>query len=100
MGDVYPDYAKLPKGDYTLQLHLRYDSLLNAYICVLIKLMSCLFLGISEFFRHENVQYLEKLKQLVLFIERKLEKVYVRCHAKYIFLVLLFVCLPFNVINF
>ncbi|XP_076907869.1 tripeptidyl-peptidase 2-like [Bidens hawaiensis] len=46
MGDVYPDYAKLPKGDYTLQLHLR----------------------------HENVQYLEKLKQLVLFIERKLEK--------------------------
>ena len=26
-------------------------------------------------FRHENMQYLEKLKQLVLFIERKLEKV-------------------------
>jgi hypothetical protein len=24
--------------------------------------------------RHENVQFLEKLKQLVLFIERKLEK--------------------------
>ncbi|KAJ9553504.1 hypothetical protein OSB04_017549 [Centaurea solstitialis] len=47
MGDVYPDSAKLPKGEYTLQLHLR----------------------------HENMQYLEKLKQLVLFIERKLEKV-------------------------
>ncbi|GJY09672.1 tripeptidyl-peptidase 2 isoform X2 [Tanacetum coccineum] len=46
MGDVYPDYAKLPKGDYTLQLHLR----------------------------HEDVQILEKLKQLVVFIERKLEK--------------------------
>ncbi|XP_024992283.1 tripeptidyl-peptidase 2 isoform X2 [Cynara cardunculus var. scolymus] len=46
MGDVYPDSAKLPKGEYTLQLHLR----------------------------HENMQYLEKLKQLVLFIERKLEK--------------------------
>ncbi|KAM0047332.1 putative tripeptidyl-peptidase II [Helianthus debilis subsp. tardiflorus] len=45
-GDVYPEYAKLPKGDYTLQLHLR----------------------------HENVSYLEKLKQLVLFIERKLDK--------------------------
>ncbi|KAL8257342.1 hypothetical protein R6Q59_029383 [Mikania micrantha] len=46
MGDVYPDYAKLPKGEYTLQLHLR----------------------------HENVQYLENLKQLVLFVERKLDK--------------------------
>ncbi|KAI3817994.1 hypothetical protein L1987_11796 [Smallanthus sonchifolius] len=46
MGDVYPDYAKLPKGEYTLQLHLR----------------------------HENVQYLENLKQLVLFMERKLDK--------------------------
>ncbi|KAK1416389.1 hypothetical protein QVD17_32180 [Tagetes erecta] len=46
MGDVYPDYAKLPKGEYTLRLHLR----------------------------HENVQYLENLKQLVLFIERKLDK--------------------------
>ncbi|KAK9063197.1 hypothetical protein SSX86_017067 [Deinandra increscens subsp. villosa] len=46
MGDVYPEYAKLPKGEYTLQLHLR----------------------------HENVQYLENLKQLVLFIERKLDK--------------------------
>ncbi|KAJ0441484.1 putative tripeptidyl-peptidase II [Helianthus annuus] len=46
LSDVYPEYAKLPKGDYTLQLHLR----------------------------HENVSYLEKLKQLVLFIERKLDK--------------------------
>ncbi|CAI9260290.1 unnamed protein product [Lactuca saligna] len=46
MGDVYPESAKLPKGEYNLQLHLR----------------------------HENVQYLEKLKQLVLFIERKLDK--------------------------
>uniref|UniRef100_A0ACD5ZLK2 Uncharacterized protein n=1 Tax=Avena sativa TaxID=4498 RepID=A0ACD5ZLK2_AVESA len=45
-GDVYPSYVKLPKGDYTLQLYIR----------------------------HENVQFLEKLKQLVLFIERKLEK--------------------------
>ncbi|PHT87251.1 hypothetical protein T459_09357 [Capsicum annuum] len=46
MGDVYPNFAKLPKGEYTLQLYLR----------------------------HDNVQYLEKMKQLVLFIERKLEE--------------------------
>ncbi|XP_058082097.1 tripeptidyl-peptidase 2 [Magnolia sinica] len=46
MGDVYPNSVKLPKGDYTLQLYIR----------------------------HENVQYLEKMKQLVLFIERKLEE--------------------------
>ncbi|XP_047941197.1 tripeptidyl-peptidase 2 isoform X1 [Salvia hispanica] len=46
MGDVYPDTAKLPKGDYTLQLYLR----------------------------HENVQYLEKMKQLVLFIEKNLDE--------------------------
>uniref|UniRef100_A0ACD5Z3T0 Uncharacterized protein n=1 Tax=Avena sativa TaxID=4498 RepID=A0ACD5Z3T0_AVESA len=45
-GDVYPSYVKLPKGEYTLRLYIR----------------------------HENVQFLEKLKQLVLFIERKLEK--------------------------
>ncbi|KAL5567987.1 hypothetical protein UlMin_024562 [Ulmus minor] len=45
MGDVYPESSKLPKGEYTLQLYLR----------------------------HDNVQYLEKMKQLVLFIERKLE---------------------------
>ncbi|CAN0902776.1 Tripeptidyl-peptidase 2 [Linum grandiflorum] len=44
-GDVYPAASKLPKGDYTLQLYLR----------------------------HDNVQYLEKLKQLVLFIEKTLE---------------------------
>ncbi|XP_009617650.1 tripeptidyl-peptidase 2 [Nicotiana tomentosiformis] len=46
MGDVYPDSAKLPKGEYTIQLYLR----------------------------HDNVQYLEKMKQLVLFTERKLEE--------------------------
>ncbi|PON90851.1 Tripeptidyl peptidase [Trema orientale] len=46
MGDVYPDSSKLPKGEYNLQLYLR----------------------------HDNVQYLEKLKQLVLFIERKLDE--------------------------
>uniref|UniRef100_A0A0E0CPF6 tripeptidyl-peptidase II n=1 Tax=Oryza meridionalis TaxID=40149 RepID=A0A0E0CPF6_9ORYZ len=45
-GDVYPNYVKLSKGEYTLQLYIR----------------------------HDNVQLLEKLKQLVLFIERKLEK--------------------------
>ncbi|XP_058205932.1 tripeptidyl-peptidase 2 isoform X1 [Rhododendron vialii] len=45
MGDVYPKSAKLPKGEYSLQLYLR----------------------------HDNVQYLEKMKQLLLFIERKLE---------------------------
>ncbi|XP_062222524.1 tripeptidyl-peptidase 2 [Phragmites australis] len=45
-GDVYPSYVKLSKGEYTLQLYIR----------------------------HENVQVLEKLKQLVLFIERKLDK--------------------------
>ncbi|GER46667.1 tripeptidyl-peptidase [Striga asiatica] len=46
MGDVYPDAAKLPKGEYTLQLYLR----------------------------HDNVQYLDKMKQLVLFIEKNLEE--------------------------
>ncbi|KAL0371709.1 UNVERIFIED_CONTAM: Tripeptidyl-peptidase 2 [Sesamum calycinum] len=46
MGDVYPDTAKLPKGDYTLQLYLR----------------------------HDNVQYLEKMKQFVLFIEKNLDE--------------------------
>ncbi|KAL8557152.1 hypothetical protein ACS0TY_004563 [Phlomoides rotata] len=46
MGDVYPDSAKLPKGEFTVQLYLR----------------------------HENVQYLEKMKQLVIFIEKKLEE--------------------------
>ncbi|XP_059629254.1 tripeptidyl-peptidase 2 isoform X2 [Cornus florida] len=46
MGDVYPEYKKLPKGEYSLQLYLR----------------------------HDNVQYLEKMKQLVLFIERNLEE--------------------------
>ncbi|KAL7003416.1 tripeptidyl-peptidase II Tpp2 [Sarracenia purpurea var. burkii] len=45
MGDVYPNSTKLPKGEYNLQLYLR----------------------------HDNVQYLEKMKQLVLFIVRKLE---------------------------
>ncbi|OAY76111.1 Tripeptidyl-peptidase 2 [Ananas comosus] len=35
-GDVYPDYVKVPKGDYTLQLHIR----------------------------HENIHFLEKMKQL------------------------------------
>ncbi|KAL8049661.1 hypothetical protein ABFX02_06G033300 [Erythranthe guttata] len=46
MGDVYPETAKLPKGEYTLQLYLR----------------------------HDNVQYLEKMKQLVIFIEKKLDE--------------------------
>ncbi|CAA0834352.1 Tripeptidyl-peptidase 2 [Striga hermonthica] len=46
VGDVYPRAAKLPKGQYTLQLYLR----------------------------HDNVQYLDKMKQLVLFIEKNLEE--------------------------
>ncbi|KAJ8771388.1 hypothetical protein K2173_026565 [Erythroxylum novogranatense] len=45
MGDVYPSSTRLPKGEYNIQLYLR----------------------------HDNVQLLEKMKQLVLFIERKLE---------------------------
>ncbi|KAJ8511728.1 hypothetical protein OPV22_002162 [Ensete ventricosum] len=45
-GDVYPDYVKLPKGEFTLRLYIR----------------------------HENIRILEKLKQLVLFVKRKLEK--------------------------
>ncbi|KAE9464869.1 hypothetical protein C3L33_03223, partial [Rhododendron williamsianum] len=45
MGDVYPKFAKLPKGQYGLQFYLR----------------------------HDNVQYLEKMKHMLLFIERKLE---------------------------
>ncbi|WMV20533.1 hypothetical protein MTR67_013918 [Solanum verrucosum] len=51
-GDVYPDSSKLPKGEYTVQLYLR----------------------------HDNVQYLEKMKQLVLFIERKLEEKLCSCY--------------------
>ncbi|KAK9291310.1 hypothetical protein L1049_019255 [Liquidambar formosana] len=46
MGDVYPSLSKLPKGEYNLQLYLR----------------------------HDNVQYLEKMKQLVLLIEKNLEE--------------------------
>ncbi|PIA53523.1 hypothetical protein AQUCO_00900248v1 [Aquilegia coerulea] len=46
MGDVYPKSTKLPKGEYNLQLYLR----------------------------HDNVQYLEKMKQLVMFTERNLEE--------------------------
>ncbi|KAK8692720.1 hypothetical protein V6N13_070327 [Hibiscus sabdariffa] len=46
MGDCYPESSKLPKGEYMLQLYLR----------------------------HDNVQYLEKMKQLVLFLERNLEE--------------------------
>ncbi|KAL4191574.1 hypothetical protein AMTRI_Chr07g81290 [Amborella trichopoda] len=46
VGDVYPKKVKLAKGEFTLRLHLR----------------------------HENVQYLEKMKQLVLFIEKNLEE--------------------------
>ncbi|RDX90815.1 Tripeptidyl-peptidase 2, partial [Mucuna pruriens] len=45
-GDVYPNSTKLPKGEYNLQLYLR----------------------------HDNLQILEKMKQLVLFIERNLEE--------------------------
>ncbi|KAE8663274.1 Tripeptidyl-peptidase 2 [Hibiscus syriacus] len=46
MGDCYPKSSKLTKGEYTLQLYLR----------------------------HDNVQYLEKMKHLVLFLERNLEE--------------------------
>ncbi|KAK3447198.1 hypothetical protein EUGRSUZ_A02778 [Eucalyptus grandis] len=46
LGDVYPKSSKLPKGEYTLQLYLR----------------------------HDDVQYLEKMKHLVLFMERNLEE--------------------------
>ena len=30
MGDVYPNAAKLPKGEYNLQLYLRYDPFADA----------------------------------------------------------------------
>ncbi|MBA0831085.1 hypothetical protein Goarm_015575, partial [Gossypium armourianum] len=46
MGDCYPASSQLPKGEYSLRLYLR----------------------------HDNVQYLEKMKQLVLFLERNLEE--------------------------
>lgn len=29
MGDVYPKFSKLPKGEYNLQLYLRYGPLHN-----------------------------------------------------------------------
>ncbi|AES62527.2 tripeptidyl peptidase II [Medicago truncatula] len=44
-GDAYPNSTKLPKGEYSLQLYVR----------------------------HEDLQILEKMKHLVLFIERNLE---------------------------
>ncbi|KAL5069857.1 hypothetical protein RYX36_020744 [Vicia faba] len=44
-GDAYPNSTKLPKGEYNLQLYVR----------------------------HEDLQILEKMKHLVLFIERNLE---------------------------
>ncbi|MED6182811.1 tripeptidyl-peptidase II Tpp2 [Stylosanthes scabra] len=44
-GDVYPSSSRLPKGEYNLQLYLR----------------------------HDNVQILEKIRNLELFIERNLE---------------------------
>lgn len=46
MGDAYPKSVKLSKGDYNLRI----------------------------FLRHDNTQYLEKLKKLVLFIEKKFEE--------------------------
>lgn len=46
MGDVYPKGVQLPKGDYTLRLHLR----------------------------HDNIQYLEKLKKAIIFIDKNLEE--------------------------
>ncbi|KAL0873707.1 hypothetical protein Bca101_023412 [Brassica carinata] len=54
MGDVYPESSKLPKGEYKLQLYLR----------------------------HENVQLLEKLKQLVVFIERNMGEVRLSFHSE------------------
>lgn len=44
-GDAYPEFTKLSKGEYKLQLYIR----------------------------HENAILLEKMKQNILFIERKLE---------------------------
>ncbi|KMT16382.1 hypothetical protein BVRB_3g055270 [Beta vulgaris subsp. vulgaris] len=44
-GDVYPKAASVPKGEFTLQLYLR----------------------------HDNMQILEKMKTLVIFIEKSLE---------------------------
>lgn len=32
MGDVYPKSTKLPKGDYTLQLYLRYVIFLSIFM--------------------------------------------------------------------
>ncbi|CAE6185616.1 unnamed protein product [Arabidopsis arenosa] len=54
MGDVYPESSKLPKGEYKLQLYLR----------------------------HENVQLLEKLKQLILFIERNMGEIRLNLHSE------------------
>ncbi|KAF2533244.1 hypothetical protein F2Q70_00032854 [Brassica cretica] len=54
MGDVYPESSKLPKGEYKLQLYLR----------------------------HENVQLLEKLKQLTVFIERNMGEIRLNLHSE------------------
>jgi tripeptidyl-peptidase-2 len=54
MGDVYPESSKLPKGEYKLQLYLR----------------------------HENVELLEKLKQLTVFIERNMGEIRLNLHSE------------------
>ncbi|CAH2078424.1 unnamed protein product [Thlaspi arvense] len=54
MGDVYPEYSQLPKGEYKLQLYLR----------------------------HENVQLLENLKQLIVFIERNMGEIKLNLHSE------------------
>ncbi|KAH7430993.1 hypothetical protein KP509_08G023800 [Ceratopteris richardii] len=51
VGDVYPKGVRLSNGDYVLRLHLR----------------------------HENMEYLEKLKKTVIYIDKSLEeKNYIR----------------------
>ena len=69
MGDVYPKGIKLPKGDYTLRLHLRLVSF-NLIINYGSRTEVLIYLK----YRHDNMTYLEKLKKSVIFIDKSLEE--------------------------
>lgn len=43
MGDAYPKFKKLPKGEYNLQLHIRYEFVFMALLYCTIELCTQLF---------------------------------------------------------
>ena len=69
MGDVYPKGIKLPKGDYTLRLHLR---LVSFNLIINYDFRTEVLIHLK--YRHDNMMYLEKLKKSVIFIDKSLEE--------------------------